>query len=92
MMGGLVQVLERLPQSNSMYQRYVDLYKRMAAKIVRLQQSDGLWRASMLDPDEVPVMKTSGSSFYTFALARGINNRLLDKSTYLPAVKRVGRH
>lgn len=87
-MGGIVQVLERLPESNAMYQPYVELYKKMAAKLVTLQQPDGLWRASLLDPDEVPVMETSGSSFYTFALAWGINNRLLDKATYLPAVKK----
>jgi len=87
-MGGLVQVLERMPKSNADYQRYVDLYKKMAAKLVTLQQPDGLWRASLLDPNEVPVMETSGSSFYTFALAWGINNGYLDKSTYLPAVQK----
>lgn len=85
-MGGLVQVLERLPKNNQYYQRYLDLYKKMAAKLVTLQQPDGLWRASLLDPNEVPVMETSGSSFYTFALAWGINNNHLDRTAYLPAV------
>jgi rhamnogalacturonyl hydrolase YesR len=85
-MGGLVQVLERLPKTNAFYPQYVNLYKKMAAKLVTLQQPDGLWRASLLDPEEVPVMETSGSSFYTFALAWGINNNQLDRTTYLPAV------
>lgn len=87
-MGGLVQVLERLPKSNPSYSKYEDLYKKMAAKIVTLQQPDGFWRASLLDPAEVPVIETSGSSFYTFALAWGINAKLLDKDTYLPAVQK----
>lgn len=87
-MGGLVQVLERLPETDPVYARYVELYKKMAAKIVTLQQPDGLWRASLLDPNEVPVRETSGSSFYTFALAWGVNHNLLDKGTYLPAVQR----
>lgn len=87
-MGGLVQVLERLPKSNAYYQRYVDLYKKMAAKLVTLQQPDGFWRASLLDPAEVPVTETSGTGFYTFALAWGLNNGLLDKTTYLPAVQK----
>lgn len=87
-MGGLVQVLERLPKSNLSYSKYEDLYKKMAAKIVTLQQPDGFWRASLLDPNEVPVIETSGSSFYTFALAWGINHKLLDKDTYLPAVQK----
>lgn len=87
-MGGLVQVLERLPKSNAYYQQYVELYKKMAAKLVTLQQPDGFWRASLLDPAEVPVMETSGTGFYTFALAWGINNGHLDKATYLPAVQK----
>jgi unsaturated rhamnogalacturonyl hydrolase len=87
-MGGLVQVLERLPKDNAFYPQYEDLYKKMAAKLVTLQQPDGLWRASLLDPNEVPVMETSGSSFYCFALAWGINNGLLDKAVYLPAVEK----
>lgn len=85
-MGGLVQVLERLPKTNSYYPQYAALYKKMAAKLATLQQPDGLWRASLLDANEVPVMETSGSSFYTFALAWGINNNYLDKQTYLPLV------
>lgn len=87
-MGGLVQVLERLPKSNASYQQYVDLYKKMSAKLITLQQPDGFWRASLLDPAEVPVMETSGTGFYTFALAWGINNGHLDKATYLPAVQK----
>ncbi len=85
-MGGLVQVLERLPKSNPYYPQYVALFKKMAAKLVTLQQPDGLWRASLLDPNEVPIKETSGSGFYTFALAWGVNKGLLNKGTYLPAV------
>lgn len=86
-MGGLVQVLERLPKSAAMYTQYLDLYKKMAARIVTLQQPDGFWRASLLDPAEVPVKETSGTGFYTFALAWGINNGVLDRAAYLPAVQ-----
>jgi rhamnogalacturonyl hydrolase YesR len=87
-MGGLVQVLERLPKNNAFYSQYANLYKTMAAKLVTLQQPDGFWRASLLDPNEVPITETSGTSFYTFALAWGVNNKLLDRATYLPAVQK----
>jgi len=33
--------------------------------------------------------EVSGSGFYTYALAWGINNGVLDKATYLPAVKKA---
>ncbi|MDX1284672.1 MAG: glycoside hydrolase family 88 protein [Draconibacterium sp.] len=36
--------------------------------------------------DFYPTPETSGSSFFTFGLAWGINNGILDKDTYLPAV------
>jgi unsaturated rhamnogalacturonyl hydrolase len=87
-MGGLVQVLEDLPKSDAYYNRYADLYKKMAAKIATLQQPDGLWRASLLDAEEVTNKETSGSAFYVFALAWGINNNYLDAKTYLPVVKK----
>lgn len=87
-MGGLVQVLEDLPKTNARYNDYLELYKKMAAKIVTLQQPDGLWRASLLDAEEVTNKETSGSAFYVFALAWGINHHYLDETTYLPVVKK----
>ena len=87
-MGGLVQVLERLPASSPYYTRYQELFKKMAAKIVTLQNPDGLWPPSLLDAAEFPNKETSGSGFYTFALAWGINNGLLDAPSYLPAVQK----
>jgi rhamnogalacturonyl hydrolase YesR len=61
----------------------------MAEKIISIQQADGLWRASLLDPDSYPGGEASGSGFYTFALAWGINNGLLEKDKFLPAVQRA---
>jgi len=85
-MGGLVQILERLPKDNADYDKYVELYKKMSIKIASLQKPDGLWPPSLLDSEEFPQKETSGSGFYTFALAWGINNHLLDEATYLPIV------
>lgn len=87
-MGGLVQLLEHLPKNDTYYNRYLNLYKKMSVKIASLQQPDGLWRPSLLDPSEVQLKETSGSAFYTFALAWGINNGYLDRNTYLPIVKK----
>jgi len=87
-MAGLAQVIERLPKNDTSRAAYVELYKKMAAKIAGLQQPDGFWRASLLDAAQVPVKETSGTGFYTFALAWGINQKILDKQVYLPVVKR----
>src|SRR5207249_5457812 len=81
-----VRVLQYLPENFPDRQKYVDLHKRMAAKIIALQGEDGLWRSSLLDPDEFPSPETSGTALFTYALAWGINNGTLDRETYLPHV------
>lgn len=88
-MGGLVRVLEDLPKDYSNRDFYVQNYKEMAAKIIALQQADGLWRASLLDPESYPGGEASGTGFYCYALAWGINNGILDKAIYLPVVEKA---
>jgi unsaturated rhamnogalacturonyl hydrolase len=88
-MAGTVRVLEYLPKSNSSYNKYVDLYKKMALSIKKVQQADGLWRPSLLDPAEVAQGESSSSSFFCYSLAWGINNKILDKKEYLPVVRKA---
>lgn len=84
--GGLVQLLSLIPQYNPIYDDYKELYIQLITKIASLQQPDGLWRASLLDPDEVPVKETSGSTFFTFAMIWGVNNGLLSADIYMPKI------
>ncbi len=86
-MGGLVRILKELPAGHATRSFYEELYKEMAARVVSLQMKDGLWRASLLDPESYPGGEASGSGFFTYALAWGINQGLLDKEKFLPAVK-----
>jgi unsaturated rhamnogalacturonyl hydrolase len=87
-MGGLVRVISELPKDYPTRDFYIQNYKEMAEKIITLQQADGLWRASLLDPGSYPGGEASGSGFYTYALAWGINNGILDKAKYLPVVEK----
>jgi rhamnogalacturonyl hydrolase YesR len=87
-MGGLVRILKELPGDYPKRPFYENVFKEMAAKIISLQQPDGLWRASLLDPEAYPGGEVSGSGFFCYALAWGINNKLLDKATYLPVVEK----
>ncbi len=88
-MGGLVRILKELPEDYPMRDFYIQNFKEMAEKIITLQQEDGLWRASLLDPGSYPGGEASGSGFYTYALAWGINNGILDKETWLPVVEKA---
>ena len=88
-MGGIVRVLQELAADYAERPFYENLLKEMAARVVSVQQPDGLWRASLLDPDSYPGGEVSGSGFICYSLAWGINNGLLDKETYLPSVKKA---
>lgn len=86
--GGLVRLLKELPKDYPRRAFYENLYKEMMERIVGLQQADGLWRSSLLDPESYPGGEASGSGFYLYALAWGVNNKMLDKNKYLPAIKK----
>ena len=88
-MGGLVRILQELPPDYVTRPFYEKIFQAMAGRIAGLQQEDGLWRASLLDPDAYPGGEASGSGFFTYALAWGINSGLLDKDQYLPVVKKA---
>lgn len=87
-LGGLARLLDELPRNYPKRAFYENLYKEMAARIITLQQPDGLWRASLLDPESYPGGEASGTGFYVYGLAWGINNKMLDRKTYLPAVEK----
>jgi len=86
--GGLARVLDLMPKDYADRPRYETQFKEMATKLLSLQRPDGLWTASLLDPEELNQGESSGSAFYTFALAWGINNGLVD-AKYKPNVIRA---
>lgn len=87
--GGLALLLEHLPKDYEHRSFYETLYKDMAHKIKDIQPKEGLWTTSLLDPTAYSHGEVSGSGFYTFALAWGINNGYLDKKAFTPVVKKA---
>ena len=87
-MGGLVRVLQVLGKNDPHRPTYEKLFKNMAAKVVTLQKDDGYWPASLLDDDPGTPPESSGTAFFTYAFAWGVDNGLLDRATYEPAALR----
>ena len=83
--GGLAQIIDHLPSDEPTRKFYEGLFVGMMKKIVSLQGKDGLWTVNLVDPAHYAGGETSGSGFFTFAIAWGINRGLLDRETYLPA-------
>lgn len=85
---GLARVLQDMPADYPTRGRYVALFKEMAAKVKAVQSADGYWRSSLLDADSRPNPETSGTGFFIYSLAWGINNGLLDRAAYEPNVRK----
>jgi unsaturated rhamnogalacturonyl hydrolase len=85
---GLARLLQDMPADYPTRAKHVALFKEMAEKVTALQGADGYWRASLLDPANLPNPETSGTGFFTYSLAWGINKGLLDRAKYEPAVRR----
>ncbi|WP_017257332.1 glycoside hydrolase family 88 protein [Pedobacter arcticus] len=86
-MGGLVRILEVMPQNHPARKKFEKQFKEMSKRIASLQQPDGSWHASLLDPASFPAKETSGTGFFAYALAWGINNGLLNYNDYKEVVK-----
>ncbi|PID68910.1 MAG: family 88 glycosyl hydrolase [Flavobacteriales bacterium] len=88
-LAGLALILEDMPKNYKHRAFYENLFVTMAHRIKGLQPEDGLWRPSLLAPEKFNHGEVSGSGFFTFALAWGINNELLKKSEYAPTVSKA---
>tara|TARA_Y100001968_G_scaffold44685_1_gene34774 strand:+ start:1370 stop:2482 length:1113 start_codon:yes stop_codon:yes gene_type:complete len=85
--GGLTLILQELPDGpqKAYFSR---LYRDMAANLITLQTEKGHWAMSLKAAELYPTPETSGTAFFTYGLAWGINNGYLDKATYLPVIER----
>jgi rhamnogalacturonyl hydrolase YesR len=86
-LAGTARLIDALPSSFENREFYVGVFREMASRIAELQPANGLWRPSLLDPQSFPSGESSGSGFFCFALAWGINNDVLDRATFLPVVR-----
>ena len=88
-MAGLVKVLHALPLNDPSRPRYIKQLQEMAAEIAAIQSADGLWRTGLLDAAAYRLPEISGSAFFTYAIAYGINEHILDREKFLPVVQKA---
>ncbi|HEY3626832.1 MAG TPA: glycoside hydrolase family 88 protein [Terracidiphilus sp.] len=87
-MGGLVQALTYMPESDRRRPFYVEKFRQMAEKVRSLQGEDGLWRPGLLDAADYPYPEISGSAFFVYAMAWGMHHGILAKGRFRPVVER----
>lgn len=76
--GSCVRILEQLPADDTTYRpEFESMLQTMAAALLPWQQSDGFWRSDITHPVNQPNPETSGTAFFTYAIAYGLNEGLL---------------
>ncbi|TGV01809.1 glycoside hydrolase family 88/105 protein [Flavivirga rizhaonensis] len=85
---GLSNIMNELNPESEEYRYFLGIYKNMAKKLVEIQTPQGHWAMSLLGQEFYPTPETSGTSFYIYGLAWGINQGILDVETYEPSVKK----
>lgn len=88
-MGGTVRVLSALSPDDPSQRAYIQLLRAMAEEVASIQGADGLWRPGLLDPASYPLPEISGSAFFAYAMAWGVNHGYLDRKVYEPVIARA---
>ena len=87
--GGLALMIPDLPTEWEHRDFYLKTYKEMARKIKTLQRKDGTWSMGLLGGEAgYPVKEASGTAFFVYGLAWGVNQGILDEKTYRPIIEK----
>jgi rhamnogalacturonyl hydrolase YesR len=81
-------IIDDMPEGHPSKTRYLELYTKMAKSLVKVQNPNGYWPASLMDADKVTTPETSGTGFITFGLAWGVNNGVLSDEATINAVQK----
>jgi rhamnogalacturonyl hydrolase YesR len=82
---GLARFMETLPADHESRARYEELFIKMSDALVSRQREDGYWPTSLDDPALFKNPETSGTAFFGFGLAWGINQGILKGDKYTDA-------
>jgi rhamnogalacturonyl hydrolase YesR len=88
-LAGLARVLTVMPKNDPARAGYETSFKNMANRIADLQPADGLWRMGLLDAGAYPLGEVSGTAFFTYAMAWGVNNHLLPEAKFKPVIEKA---
>ncbi len=81
----MTRVLDVMPADAPHRAEYATMFQGMADALVAVQREDGFWNVSLHDPTDYPGPETSGTAFFVYGLAWGVNNGLLVGDQYARA-------
>ncbi len=87
MAAGMPLVLKYLPENHQHRAAILAGYRKMMAKLLDCQKSDGLW--GQLADDPTTWSETSGSAMFAYGMAEGVAQGWLDRATYAPVARKA---
>jgi unsaturated rhamnogalacturonyl hydrolase len=89
-LAGLARLMEHLPADSPSRSKFEAQFQEIAARVLQLQQADGSWASSLLDPQNCqPRREFSGTGFFCYGFAWGVNHGLLPAGTFAPAARKA---
>jgi rhamnogalacturonyl hydrolase YesR len=85
-LAAFARVLDVIPEDAPHRDEYITTFKEMAEALVSLQREDGFWNVSLHDPDDFGGKETSGTAFFIYGFAWGLNDGFLTDEKYKTAV------
>jgi len=85
----MLRVLEIMPKNAPHREEYLTVFKEMAEALIPLQRADGYWNVSLKDESDFGGKELSGTALFTYGMAWGINNGVLNKKTYQPILTKA---
>ena len=87
----LARTLSILPDDHPDRGEYEQVFVDMSEALLPLQRGDGFWNPSLMDAQHHGGPETSGTAFFVYGMAWGIDAGLLDPGTYMEAALRGWR-
>ena len=81
----LVRAMDALP-SDPHYRQYLADYKAMTKGLLRTQQPDGYWYASLADANDFGGKELTGTALFIYGMAWGVNNGHLPSKKFTPII------
>jgi rhamnogalacturonyl hydrolase YesR len=85
----LVRVLDIMPKDAPHRAEYEQTYLAMMRALPRLQRPDGYWSVSLHDSMHFGGKELTGTALFTYGMAWGVRQGLLDKATYQPLIAKA---
>ncbi|WP_140985735.1 glycoside hydrolase family 88/105 protein [Asticcacaulis tiandongensis] len=87
-LAGLARTIPLLAEDDPERAYYIGIFREMAAKLKTIQTAEGYWAPSLLSDRDKALPESSGTGFFVYGLAWGVNAGILDRKEYEPTIRK----